>query len=140
MSAIESCVLKLEHLVFDEVSFLREGFRNENNLEVEFGFDFEMRENGLFVTHIQVKGVKQDEYTFVVRASGFFYLEENVDGRDVIIHQNTVAIVFPYIRSQISMLTAQPEVEPIILPPFNIAQMVEDAMSVEKKVSKEEKS
>lgn len=47
--------------------------------------------------------------------------------------QNAVAILFPYIRSQISLLTAQPETTPIVLPPLNIAQLVEDAMKKDHK-------
>ena len=133
MSAIDSCVLKLDRLVFDEVSFLRKGFKNDNRLNFEFGFNFEMRDNGVFVTHVQVKGTKEDEYTFSVCASGFFWMDQTVEDRDLIIRQNTVAIVFPYIRRQITTLTAQPEVEPIVLPPVNIAQMVESAMKSEKK-------
>ena len=49
--------------------------------------------------------------------------------RDAIIHQNAVAILFPYVRSQITLLTSQPEVDSIVLPPVNIAKMVEDAMA-----------
>ena len=46
----------------------------------------------------------------------------------MIMYQNAVAIIFPYIRSQITLLTAQPGIDPVVLQPFNIAQMVEDAM------------
>nr|WP_325305115.1 Preprotein translocase subunit SecB [uncultured Dysosmobacter sp.] len=128
MNAENNCVLKLDHLVFDEIAFNRVNFRSENDLSVEFGFNFEERENGEFVASIRVIGTKEDEYTFVVRASGYFRLEDHVEDRKTIIQQNAVAIVFPYIRSQISLLTAQPEVEPVVLPAMNIAQMVEDAV------------
>ena len=77
-------------------------------------------------------GTKENEYKFVVRASGYFNVGEDIENRSAIIQQNAVAIIFPYIRSQISLLTAQPEVDPIVLQPFNIAQMVEDAMKAEK--------
>lgn len=35
-----------------------------------------------------------------------------------------VAIVMPYIRSEVSLLTAQPGVDPVVLSPFNIAEMM----------------
>ena len=54
-----------------------------------------------------------------------------MDSRDVIVRQNSVAIIFPYLRSQVSLITAQPEMEPVVLRPVNIAQMVEDAMKTE---------
>lgn len=128
MNAENNCVLKLDHLVFDEIAFKRVNFRSENDLSVEFGFNFEEHENGEFVASIRVIGTKEDEYTFVVGASGYFRLEDHVEDRKTIIQQNAVAIVFPYIRSQISLLTAQPEIEPVVLPAMNIAQMVEDAI------------
>lgn len=127
-----NCVLKLNHLVFDEISFNRVNFKSESDLKFDIGFHFEQRDGGEFIAGIRVSGEKEDEYAFVVRASGYFYLEEGVEGRDIIAKQNAIAIVFPYVRSQISLLTAQPEVDAVVLPPMNIAQMVEDAMKVAK--------
>lgn len=127
-----SCVLKLNHLLFDEITFQRENFKSQSELKIEFGFNFELREEGDFVARIRVIGTKENEYKFVVRASGYFNVGEDIENRSAIIQQNAVAIIFPYIRSQISLLTAQPEVDPIVLQPFNIAQMVEDAMKAEK--------
>lgn len=124
-----NCVLKLNHLVFDEICFHRSGFQNTNELNIEFSFKFEDRENGEFVSRLRLVGTKADEYNFVVCASGFFEIGPDVQNRDKMIRQNSVAIVFPYIRSQVSLLTAQPEVEPIVLPPVNIAKMVEDSMT-----------
>ena len=59
----------------------------------------------------------------------YFELDEQANKRDVLIRQNAVAILFPYLRSQVSLLTTQPGVEPVILPPLNIAKMVEQAIS-----------
>ena len=127
-----SCVLRLDHLVFDEISFQRENFKSHNELLFEFGFNFEIGEAGDFIARVRVVGNKENEYQFVVRASGYFNVGEDVEDRNTIIRQNAVAIVFPYIRSQITLLTAQPEMDPVVLQPFNIAQMVEDAMEKEK--------
>ena len=40
--------------------------------------------------------------------------------------KNTVAIMFPFIRSQVSILTTQPGMIPIVMPPININALVED--------------
>lgn len=45
---------------------------------------------------------------------------------DSIIQQNAVAIVMPYFRSEVSILTAQPGVESVVLPPFNIIEMMNE--------------
>ena len=128
MNMENNCILKLNHLLFDEITFNRDNFKSKNDLQVEFGFSFNKREYGEFVSSIRIIGTKKDEYNFVVRASGYFQISEAVEDSDILIQQNAIAIVFPYIRSQISLLTAQPEVDPVILPPMNIAQMVKESI------------
>ena len=128
MNMENNCILKLNHLLFDEITFNRVNFKSKNDLQVEFGFSFNKREYGEFVSSIRIIGTKKDEYNFVVRASGYFQISEAVEDSDILIQQNAIAIVFPYIRSQISRLTAQPEVDPVILPPMNIAQMVKESI------------
>lgn len=123
MDGIKS-VLKLEHLVFDNLSFHRTGLKNENELKFSFGFHFGIQSETQFVTRIRVQGTKEAEYDFSVEASGYFVMEENPVGIDILSKQNATAIIFPYVRSQIALLTAQPEMEPIIIPPLNIATMV----------------
>lgn len=39
---------------------------------------------------------------------------------------NAVAIMFPFLRSQISLQTSQPNLKPLILPPVNINKLLED--------------
>ena len=128
MNIENNFILKLNHLLFDEITFNRVNFKSKNDLQVEFGFSFNKREYGEFVSSIRIIGTKKDEYNFVVRASGYFQISEAVEDSDILIQQNAIAIVFPYIRSQISLLTAQPEVDPVILPPMNIAQMVKESI------------
>ncbi|WP_029277512.1 protein-export chaperone SecB [Pedobacter borealis] len=38
-------------------------------------------------------------------------------------YQNAIAIVFPYLRAYISLITAQANVRPIILPTLNLSQL-----------------
>ena len=123
MNMENNCILKLNHLLFDEITFNRVNFKSKNDLQVEFGFSFNKREYGEFVSSIRIIGTKKDEYNFVVRASGYFQISEAVEDSDILIQQNAIAI-----RSQISLLTAQPEVDPVILPPMNIAQMVKESI------------
>lgn len=106
MNMENNCILKLNHLLFDEITFNRVNFKSKNDLQVEFGFSFNKREYGEFVSSIRIIGTKKDEYNFVVRASGYFQISEAVEAFRYFIQQNAIAIVFPYIRSQISLLTA----------------------------------
>ncbi len=43
-----------------------------------------------------------------------------------ILLKNTVAIMMPYIRSQISLLTTQPGIPPIMLPLIDVNQLLDD--------------
>lgn len=118
------CVLKLNSLVFDDISFKRLGMHSENELEVSFSVSIgtNMSDPDIKKVSVRISGEKRDEYSFEIQASGFFSYEG--DANDSIIQQNAVAIVMPYIRSEVSILTAQPGVDPIVLPPFNIVEMM----------------
>ncbi|MBR1572310.1 MAG: protein-export chaperone SecB [Lachnospiraceae bacterium] len=123
MKRVES-VLKLNALVFDKIYFERNGMKNDEKLELSFSVSV-----GTNITNqnekkvsLSVKGNKAEEYVFEVQATGYFTYEGDSD--DAIIQQNAVAIVMPYVRSEISLLTAQPGVEPVVLPPFNIVEMM----------------
>ena len=66
---------------------------------------------------------KDDMLSVYVKTRGVFYTEqENLD----MIDRNTIAIMFPYVRSYISLLSTQPGMQPIVLPAMNILAMMQD--------------
>ncbi|WP_313184804.1 protein-export chaperone SecB [Lacrimispora sp.] len=69
-----------------------------------------------------------EDATLEIKVSGIFELRGDFDEetRNVIIAKNTMAILFPYLRSQVTLLTAQPDVEAVILPPININALLEN--------------
>ena len=69
---------------------------------------------------------KEDEYIVNVTAIGIFEFIGNVDEetKKDLIQKNSVSIMMPYVRSEISLITAQPGVETVVLPPFNINNMI----------------
>lgn len=68
-----------------------------------------------------------DEKLYVHVKSRAIFEVEQAD-KDVI-EKNTLAIMFPYVRSYISIITTQPGIVPIVLPAMNIAAMLEDRNS-----------
>lgn len=120
------CVLKLNALVFDTITFKRLGMHNDNELEISFAVSIgtSMNDSNIKKVSVRINGEKREEYNFEIQVSGFFVYEGDAD--DSIIQQNAVAIVMPYIRSEVSLLTAQPGVDPVVLPPFNIADMMKN--------------
>ena len=50
----------------------------------------------------------------------------SVDHDETLLKKNAVAILFPYLRSTLTMLTSLANVNPIILPTINLVKMFED--------------
>lgn len=122
------CELKLQKVVFDKIVFERTGFKNEEELQINMKVQIaEDVENDIYKVTIGVNGIKKDEYNLEVQISGFFTFNDSSSNmKEIFLNQNAVAILMPYVRSQISLLTAQPETECVVLPPFNIAKMMRE--------------
>ena len=126
---IES-ILKLERMVFDKIEFTRMGFKNDQELELQIQSSILKRQDAkCYKVVLALSGEKPQEYTFNINLSGYFSIETDDDLTDdlinTLISKNSVAILMPYLRSQVSLLTAQPEVECVVLPAFNINNMLE---------------
>ena len=123
--------LVLEKLVFENILFNRNGFKNDNEIEFEMEVQIGVNEDKLYKVTLVLKGDKKGEYEFDVRLAGIFSFEENEEVNDELKHdlisKNAVAIMMPYLRSEVSLLTAQPETECVVLPPFNINKMLEQS-------------
>lgn len=134
MSDIKS-VLRLNELVFDKIEFNRQGFKNKNKIKYRFEALFaKNEEENVYRVTLDLTGDKEDEYKFEISITGFFSLNE--DGLDeaaknALISKNTVAILMPYLRSEVSLLTAQPGMDCVVLPPFNINKMIEEENATE---------
>lgn len=121
-------VLKMEHIVFDRIQFNRVGFRKADD-----GVSFKARTkvddggNGHYRVTLNIQAEKSEEYKVEVQITGYFTIDENDPQKDVLLNKNAVAILFPYVRSELSLLTAQPETDPIVLPVMNISAMLDKA-------------
>jgi preprotein translocase subunit SecB len=123
-----SSALVLQRLVFDKIEFNRKDFKNDNELEFQIEVQIGVDEDDYKVTLI-LNAEKKDEYDFLISLSGFFTIEKD-DGLTKeqsmnLIHKNAVAILMPYLRSEVTLLTAQPEMDCVVLPPFNINKMLD---------------
>lgn len=127
---IES-ILILDKLVFDKIEFKRTGMRNES--EIEFNLQAvinKKKDEEIYRVTLMLSGNKEKEYTIEIALSGYFSFEENEktdeELKQSLINQNAIAIIMPYLRSQVSLITAQPEVDCVVLPPFNITKMLSE--------------
>ena len=123
--------LRLEKLVFDKLLFEREGFSLEKDFE--FNMESQISQNpseDIFKVTLVLNGKKPDEYRITISLTGYFsFIADSSlsdEDKNNLISKNTLAILMPYIRSEMSLLTAQPEVECVVLPPFNINNLMEE--------------
>lgn len=124
--------LKLENMFFSKIEYFREEDFQKTDYTIQFNREIKKSEenpqkyrvalesnikdkNGRMELNIEIVGIFISDYT-----------EQDADLIKSIIQDNTTAILFPYLRSQISLVTTQPEFSPIILPPMNIAEMFKE--------------
>lgn len=124
-------VLHLDKIVFDTIEFKRVGFSSDKELELEIQSNIAQRQDTeVYKITLTLKGNKPEDYFFEISLSGFFTIETDDtvtnEMKGALISKNAVAILMPYLRSEVSLLTAQPGMECVVLPAFNINKIFED--------------
>lgn len=117
-------------LVLKKIEIVESSFRKKDvdldGLELGVQVEHKLREveKGVFEVLLETTVSDKEEKVFVnVKGRAIFLMQQgNMD----ILEKNTIAIMFPYIRSYISIMTTQPGMNPIVLPPMNIVAMVND--------------
>lgn len=122
-------VLKLEKIVFDKIEFKRLGFSSGKELELEIQSTIsQQKDKNSYRVTLELMGNKPEEYLLGISLTGFFSIEEEEnleeETKNTLITKNSVAILMPYLRSEVSLLTAQPGMECVVLPAFNINEML----------------
>ena len=124
-------ILSLDKLVFDKIEFKRLGMKNENKVDFKMKIIVNQKQDDdIYRVTLKFIGNKEEEYILDIELTGYFSFNENEmldeELKKKMIRHNAVAIIMPYMRSQISLITAQPEVDCVVLPPFNITKMMSD--------------
>lgn len=117
-------------LILEKIEIIESNFRKKDkSLEgIELGVQVEHKLNKLeedtFEVLLNTIVSDEDECIYVgVKGRAIFKTQQkNMD----ILEKNTIAIMFPYIRSYISIITTQPGMNPIVLPAMNIVAMIND--------------
>ena len=125
------CMLQMDELYFSSFDF--EQSREDSNTEYDVSFHIEYAKNKKDSAKFRVMirtAVENKTGSVRIRLDtvGIFTIENFELDRDLnerILKANTVAIMFPYIRSQISLLTTQPGLHPVMLPPMNINALLD---------------
>ncbi len=123
-------------LVLEKIEIIESTFRKKSVAleDLELGVQFEHQLTKLDQEQYEVflsttvSDVNETIYVNVKGRSIFSTKQENKD----LLEKNTIAIMFPYIRSYISSITTQPGMAPIVLPAMNIVAMINDQKTEEK--------
>ena len=125
-------VVKMERLYFNKLYFVRTDDEIiADNLKIQFTKSYNFNDDHTFcIVGFGCTVKSKDDKKINLEASiigHFTCLGTSPELRDNLLKKNSIAILFPYLRSQISLLTTQPELSPIILPPMNIEAVFENA-------------
>lgn len=116
-------ILVLEKISVEKLYFERLSdavHRVESTDKISFYHNLNKMEDQLFRVRLGVVLNEDGKYRIEVEISGLFRLSEDSVLGKKILENNTVAILFPYLRSQLTLLSSQPDFEPVILPALNI--------------------
>lgn len=121
--------LKQHNLYIKKIEFTREKAVPEKIVA-----DFDVNYNYLKdnVVSVELKGeIKSENGLFfeIVLIGEFELMNYSETPQAVaknILEQNTVAIMFPFLRSEITIISAQPNMPSLVLPPLNINALLND--------------
>ena len=108
-----------------------------SNIQISFsGERFEHTKMKIEISHANLDvnsarvSVTADSLHLVLSAEAVFSLDGDGNILDSpLIKQNTVAIMFPFIRSEITLLTSQPGMPPVVIPPLNINKLLSNTQT-----------
>ena len=113
--------LIMRDFYFSECSIIRNEKIKGEKLNIDLKKEITEQQSNLFEVKLILTIDKPGEDMQLKVVANATFQMDNDDKELVksIIQTNTVAIMFPFIRSQISLLTTQPGMSPIVLPPIN---------------------
>lgn len=117
--------LKMRNLYFSECSVKRECKVENGECNATLEKNIEKIEEHKYAVQLVLSVTKSDLLLNVVANAEFELMCEDMGMESDIINTNTVAIMFPFIRSQVTLLTSQPGMTPIVLPPINTSKFTE---------------
>lgn len=114
--------LSMKNLYFSKCTFTREETIKNGKLHIEVLKNIEPLDEHEYKVSLTLQ-ISNDDLNLEITANACFGFNCNdMDNEKDIINANTIAIMFPFIRSQVTLMTSQPGMKPIIIPPINTAR------------------
>lgn len=116
-------VLKMDKLYFEFIRFNATGITAAKEGAAEVGFKEEHNINDNFIkVKLFCKVEVENVFVLELCLNGTFEAGD-IESKGVL--PNAIAIMFPYLRAQVSLMTAQPNIPTISLKPVNINALLE---------------
>lgn len=117
--------LKMEKLYFSECTVTRNAEVKNGKMNMNLEKTVDLIDDGRTLVTLDFTVSKEnDDLKVRVVAKGIFTIDNpDTAFSQEILNVNTVAIMFPFIRSQVTLMTTQPGMAPIVIPPINTARM-----------------
>lgn len=121
---MQKAAFLIESYLFDLVEINLENYQG-GKLDIDFNPSgvFDSSEKSFNLTfEVKVKDEKDNQFVRV-RCNGIFKFQEVSSFEDIpeFFYRNSIAILFPYVRAYISLVTTQANVPGIILPTLNLS-------------------
>lgn len=124
------CGLNLLDLYFSKFDFEQTRKKHDKQYSMSIHIDYSVDvddSNRVRITLDSKFTNKEKSIVVNLETVGIFQLinmDMSDENYEQLVKTNTVAIMFPYIRSQVSLITTQPGLEPILIPPINVDSLL----------------
>lgn len=133
-----SAALNMEYIAFETIEYHRDISQNlpiSQTYSMKFMRDVqENPETQKYKVSLtaEIWSNDSDVVSLKIKIYGIFACQyEDPKVKDQLLAKNAVAILFPYLRSQISLVTTQPNNVPIMIPAVNINALFDEAQDQE---------
>ena len=111
--------LQMKNFYFSNCSFIRGAIVEDGEFNMNLQKEISSIGNHEYRVVLITSVEKEDMRLELIAQADFLYESDDYSREEAIINANTVAIMFPFIRSQVTLLTSQPGMTPIVLPAIN---------------------
>ena len=126
--------LKFKDYVVNNIEFKNNLSFDNSPIEIDFDINSEVNfiNDKEFFLGLEIEIFRDPEknnypFSFKAEIIGTFEIDtDNEVEKNKLAEQNSVAILFPYVRALISTYTSASNVSPIILPPINVVKYIQD--------------
>ena len=128
-----NCNLELYNVYIEKIEFLRTDSYSIKDQKLDFILEPEIKisddnKKCKCIMNAEIVNKENKSLDIKIIIVGIFGLLDfeklKSDTRNKLVLKNTLAIIFPYLRSFITTITSQSGIKPIILPPVNISALV----------------